>query len=135
MVRHSLIIHNIPAILVVEEYRKHTGIEYVMNADENKQARALLLRARSYRFFAAVFLAVGVIIFVAIYLKNSGGGFSMFAERPIAILTTLIFPFLPALICSWRASSIEKKLYKMMREKKSTSEAGDTSKKEKSKKA
>ncbi|MCB9988773.1 MAG: hypothetical protein H6868_05475 [Rhodospirillales bacterium] len=84
-----------------------------MEQDPNKirmEARALLMKARLYRYIAVVFALVGLAIFLAIYLSHVEGRLLEALSNPL-ILASFLIPFLPALLLSWLSGRTEKKFY------------------------
>lgn len=73
------------------------------------QAKVTLAKARLYRLFALIFALTGVFIFVSLYLSNFEGSFFSTMTQPSVVLM-LIIPFLPAIVLSWVAARMEKKV-------------------------
>lgn len=73
------------------------------------QAKVAIAKAKLYRIFALIFALVGVFVFVTLYISNFEGNFFSTMTQPSVVLM-LIIPFLPAIVLSWIASRIEKKV-------------------------
>ncbi len=67
-----------------------------------------MMQVRFYRFLALLFLFVGLMIFVVLYLNNIEGRL-LEAFTEIHTISIILFPFVPAAILSWLAKSAEKK--------------------------
>ena len=74
--------------------------------DQNR--RKLLLQARLYRMLAILFVFTGLVIFIALYLKNVEGRLLASLSEPTTVVM-IIFPFVPAIILSLLAKSSENK--------------------------
>ena len=85
-----------------------------MEKTEKQQARELLLQTRFYKAMAAIFVAVGLIIFVMLYIKNVEGDLLAALKHPSVVLM-LLLPFLPAIVLSWKAQKTEKKLFAILK--------------------
>lgn len=84
----------------------------VNEADRNK-ARALLIKAKSYRMFAIVFAMMGFAVFVLMYIQLADGDFFKAVQNPFSIFI-IIFPFLPAFFLSRTAQKAESDLQKLL---------------------
>jgi len=65
----------------------------------SQKARELLLYAKLYRFFAYFAAFAGFVISMIIYNTMSGGEYTIFLERPAALLN-IVAPFIPCSILS-----------------------------------
>lgn len=81
------------------------------------KARELVLKARIYRICALAFALVGLVVFVALYLRNVEGSFLSSLTNPF-IITIIVFPFLPAAVLSILAARLERKYMNEHRQKK-----------------
>lgn len=79
------------------------------------KARTLMLKARIYRFVAAVFAFVGLAVFGMIFMRNMGQGVAHALSDP-SMVAMLILPFLPAVVLSWRAKRMEKLFRSMVKD-------------------
>lgn len=73
------------------------------------ETRIVLAKARLYRVFAIVFAVVGAMLFIHLYLNNIQGRVLASFTNP-SILFMLLVPFLPAIVLSWIAARMEKKV-------------------------
>ena len=81
--------------------------------ESDKQvARELLIKSKIYRVFAVAFALMGVGVFVAIYAIGYHADPVAALHDPMAVVY-VIFPFLPAIVLSRKASKAEKQLVKM----------------------
>lgn len=78
-----------------------------MRSKIDQKARELVLKARLLRFAALIFAVTGLLIFLALYIKNIDGTLLSALTNPFTIFMVLI-PFLPAAVLSWMASRLEK---------------------------
>jgi FtsH-binding integral membrane protein len=85
-----------------------------MDPEDKKQARELLIQARVYKVMAKIFVVVGAVVFIMLYIKNVEGSLLSALQKPSIILMLLI-PFLPAIVLSRKAQKIEKKLFAMLK--------------------
>jgi hypothetical protein len=97
-----------------------------MDEKTRLEARELYMRAKVYRILALVFAAVGLLIFISLYINNVGGGIFEALHRPSTVLIVLL-PFLPSYIFSRLSVKAEKKFTAMMAAHKAKS-AADASK-------
>ena len=74
------------------------------------------MKARLLRLFALIFAVVGLVIFIVLYMRNIQGSFFSAMTNPFVIIM-VIFPFLPAVVLSWKAGKLEEE-YKKMTQKK-----------------
>jgi xanthine/uracil/vitamin C permease (AzgA family) len=74
------------------------------------------MKAKLLRFFALVFAVVGLVIFIVLYMRNVQGSFFSAMTNPFVIIM-VIFPFLPAVVLSWKANKLEAE-YKKLTQKK-----------------
>ena len=74
------------------------------------EARALLMKARLYRYIAVVFALVGLLVFLVVYMDHVEGQLLEALSNPL-IIGALFIPFLPAVLLSWMAARAEKKFY------------------------
>lgn len=82
------------------------------------EAREMLLKARVYRLFAIVFAIAGLAVFCILYARNVEGTFFSSLTNPFMVVMVL-FPFLPALVLSLRASKMEREYAKKFLQTKS----------------
>lgn len=81
-------------------------------------ARELLIKSKLYRFLARVFAGVGVLIFIffASYrMRMEGGSFVQTLLDPVTI-ALIVFPFVPAIVLSFMARRMERKLAEILKE-------------------
>jgi xanthine/uracil/vitamin C permease (AzgA family) len=71
-----------------------------------EDARQILMKAKLFRLFALLFAFVGVLLFIALYLRHVDGSFLSSLRNPFIVLIFLL-PFLPALALSLLAGKIE----------------------------
>jgi len=83
------------------------------------KARRLVLKARLFRFLAAVFAVTGLLIFIILYMQNIEGTFLSALTNPF-IVVILLVPFLPAAVLSLLAARLEREyIRKYLQKKKS----------------
>lgn len=80
-----------------------------MDEKQRLLARDLLLRARVYKFLAALFACAGVVVFLSLYFRNIDGNL-LGALARLSTVMTILLPFLPAFVFSWLASRAEARL-------------------------
>lgn len=78
-------------------------------------ARRVILRSRFYRIFAILFVGVGSILFLALFLGRGEGGDSL-SHLHLALL--LVLPFLPAAFLSWYSTYLERKYFRIIEKSK-----------------
>lgn len=66
-----------------------------------------MLKARLLRFIALIFAIAGLLIFLALYIRNVDGTLLSALTNPFTIFIVVV-PFLPAVVLSWMASRLEK---------------------------
>lgn len=71
-------------------------------------ARELIIKARIYRFLGLVFAILGLVMLIALFMRNVEGSLFSSLTNPY-IVVMILFPFLPAIVLSMRARSFEKK--------------------------
>ena len=76
----------------------------------SQKARELLMYAKIYRFFAFFAAFAGFVISMIIYNTMSGGEYTIFLERPAALLN-IVAPFIPCSILSIIAHKKKNKFY------------------------
>jgi hypothetical protein len=79
---------------------------------QQKTAQEYLIKAKLYRFMSLVFLAFGIFVFCALYVKNVEGKLLDALKNPMTIAIFLV-PFFPAVVLSFLADGAEKKFKKM----------------------
>ncbi len=72
------------------------------------ETKELYIKSKVYGGIAFVFFLIGFAVFLFLYIENSGGNI-LEALRDPAIIIMVLFPFLPAVVFSFMASSAEKK--------------------------
>lgn len=71
-----------------------------------------LIKSKFYRAVSLVFVVIGLIAFLMLYIANVEGRVMEALKNPVTILFFII-PFLPAIVLSMLASKNEKKYLKM----------------------
>ncbi len=77
-----------------------------MAAQDNP--KRFLVKAKLYRFAAYLFLAIGIVAFGMLYIKNLDGRLMEALREPSTILI-FVMPFLPAIILSLLGMKADKK--------------------------
>ncbi len=67
------------------------------------------MKARVYRVFAMVFVIVGLLVFIQLYLTKVEGRLAEAIRDPFMV-TIFLVPFLPAAVLSLLATRLERKL-------------------------
>ncbi len=80
--------------------------------DIRRQARELLVKAKTYGVLAWVFALAGFAVFVALYIRHLDGRLLEALADPATILIVLV-PFLPAIVLSFKASKAQRSLRDM----------------------
>lgn len=75
-------------------------------------AKEYLIKSKFYRAVSLVFVVIGLIAFLMLYIANVEGRVMEALKNPVTILFFII-PFLPAIVLSILASKNEKKYLKM----------------------
>lgn len=75
------------------------------------KARKVILRSRFYRIFAILFVGVGAVLFLALFLGRSDDS-SPLTEFHLFLI--LVLPFLPAAFLSWYSTYLEKKYFRLI---------------------
>lgn len=71
-----------------------------------------LIRSKFYKAASIVFIVIGLIAFMVLYVANVEGRVMEALKNPVTILFFII-PFLPAIVLSMLSSKNEKKYLKM----------------------
>ncbi len=78
--------------------------------------KELIIRAKFYRATSLIFVVLGLVIFMILYVGNIEGRLLDALKDPFTIGVFLI-PFLPAAVLSWLADRNEKKYAKFLESK------------------
>lgn len=84
-----------------------------MDEKTRLEAREYLLKSKLYRFMAMIFFALGVVLFLFLYLRYVEGNLSEALRRPATILVFLL-PFIPAAVLTRITKKYEKKLFETL---------------------
>jgi hypothetical protein len=75
-----------------------------------KTPKRHLQEAKFYHFLSILFLGMGLVVFILIYMNRIEGRLLEAFSEPLTIFM-IIFPFSPAIVLSWLAKSSEKRYF------------------------
>ena len=87
-----------------------------MNKNTPTNPKEYLIKAKFYRAVSMVFVVLGLVVFMILYIANIEGRLMEALKNPFT-LCLFIIPFLPAAVLSYIADRFEKKYQKLSGDK------------------